>query len=51
MLEPGRSTEMQMQLPTLQTPGHYVLRVDLVDEVKWFADMGSTPVRIAFDVE
>lgn len=50
-LAPGASTELELPLPALGAPGRWQLHVDLVDEqMKWFADMGSTPLVLPIDV-
>jgi len=49
-LAPGESHEFELLLPPLR-PGTWSLDVDLVDEgVKWFEDMGSRPLSLAFEV-
>jgi hypothetical protein len=49
-LAPGASHEFELSLPPL-APGRWTLHVDLVDEhVKWFEDMGSRPLPLAFEV-
>lgn len=50
-LAPGASHELELPVPRL-APGAWSLEVDLVDEgVKWFAAMGSPPLRLALEVE
>jgi hypothetical protein len=49
-LAPGASHEFELELPPL-APGRWELHVDLVDEhVKWFEQMGSRPLPLAFEV-
>jgi protein tyrosine phosphatase (PTP) superfamily phosphohydrolase (DUF442 family) len=49
-LEPGASVELALPLPHLDRPGAWRLHVDLVDQVKWFAWMGSTPLDLEIQV-
>ncbi len=49
-LAPGASHEFELVLPPLE-PGSFTLDVDLVDEgLKWFGDMGSTPLSMRLEV-
>lgn len=50
-LAPGDSVALSAEIPPLAAPGAYRLHVDLVDEgVRWFAEMGSRPLELAFVV-
>jgi protein tyrosine/serine phosphatase len=50
-LAPGAATELTLQLPPIDTPGHYEVEVDLVDEgVKWFHMLGSPSLSLPIDV-
>ncbi len=49
-LAPGATHEFDLTLPPLR-PGSFTLEVDLVDEgLKWFEDMGSTPLSMPLEV-
>lgn len=49
-LAPGATHEFDLTLPPLP-PGAFTLDVDLVDEgLKWFEDMGSTPLSMKLEV-
>jgi hypothetical protein len=50
-LAPGAATELTLQLPPIDTPGHYEVEVDLVDEgVKWFHMLGSPSLSLPIEV-
>lgn len=50
-LAPGASVELDLELPALDRPGPWALRVDLVDEgVKWFGALGSEPLALPIEV-
>lgn len=46
LVAPGEAVMIDAELPPFPTPGEYRLVVDMVDEnVVWFADMGSPPLK------
>ena len=50
-LASGAATELTLSLPPIETPGHYEIEVDLVDEgVKWFQMLGSRPLALPIEV-
>lgn len=50
-LAPGASVELDLDVPALDRPGPWSLRVDLVDEgVKWFGALGSEPLALPIEV-
>ena len=50
-LAPGESVELALEVPPLDGPGPWSLRVDLVDEgVKWFGALGSEPLDLPIEV-
>lgn len=45
---PGQEVVVGGTIPTPREPGTYLLELDLLQELKtWFAELGSTPVRVA----
>lgn len=50
-IAPGGSAELVLTITTPQSPGDYVLELDMVQErVNWFADENSQSVRIKINV-
>ena len=50
-VEPGDTTEVELELAVPQPPGPYRLAFDLVEEYRfWFAEIGSTPLELPVDV-
>jgi hypothetical protein len=50
-LAPGRERNLRLEVMPPAKPGDYVLEIDLVQEwISWFADRGSTPLRIEVTV-
>ena len=48
---PERTVRVDVTIPAIETPGDYVIVVDLVIEgVAWFADRGSVPFELAWRV-
>jgi hypothetical protein len=44
-VEPGKTVEVPLPITAPQTPGEYLLEIDLrQDHVAWFRDRGSTPL-------
>ena len=51
-LPPGGQTELKLNITAPSQSGRYVLEVDMVQEhVSWFALRGSSPLRIAMQIE
>ena len=49
---PGKEVEVETLLRAPQPPGRYRLAFDLVEEFRfWFAEVGSSPLELAVDVE
>jgi SAM-dependent methyltransferase len=50
LIRPGETVEVEARIPQLP-PGKYLFEFDLVsNEVCWFAQVGSTPTRIAVEI-
>jgi hypothetical protein len=50
-VEPGDEVPVSCSIPVPDSPGRYLLEIDLVSEgVVWFAQCGMMPVRIAIEV-
>ena len=48
---PEQSIRVMARLPPVHEPGRYVIAFDLVVEgVAWFADRGSMPLNVPFEV-
>ncbi len=51
-VRPEQSIRLVVQLPPVNEPGRYMIAFDLVIEgVAWFADLGSMPLNIEYDVD
>jgi hypothetical protein len=49
---PGRCIDVTLVLPPISVPGHYRLRVDMMDEQQgWFFQMGNEPWECDINVE
>jgi len=50
-VEPGRETEVEVEIRAPIPPGHYRLSVDVVDEGRfWFGELGSPTLDVDVDV-
>ena len=51
-LPPGAEAELLLTVTAPQTPGDYVLELDMVQEqVAWFAGKGSQPLRVRWRID
>ncbi len=49
---PGQTVDLGLQLAAPATLGRYTVRIDLVDQhICWFAERGSQPLVLSFEVE
>jgi SAM-dependent methyltransferase len=50
-IAPGERIKLKIDHAAPQRPGHYKLKIDLVDQhVCWFEDLGSKPLIVEFEV-
>lgn len=50
-LAPGESIPLLVRVKAPQVPGHYTLKIDLVNQnICWFEEYGSQPLILPFDV-
>lgn len=50
-VSPGESTEMELPIFPIETPGQYMMKVDMVEErVTWFGERGDSAVKLAVQV-
>jgi len=51
-LPPGAETDIKMTVKAPQTPGNYLLEIDLVHEgVTWFKEQGASPLSLHVNVQ
>jgi len=50
-MAPGEKVTLKIKRPAPKAIGHYMLKVDLVDQdICWFEQKGSEPIMLAFEV-